>query len=174
MSFTKYNNVFKCRTSVPNTVHRGKQLTLKSGDKGNMGSNQYQFWSAWLWKWRLPSPSKRWGLLVQGQSVNPERDEASATPRWVSQIWRSNDCLQKKVADVKRTNAMNTTLSLKNLLSQAGINAHSVYKTRLFKLKLSKSKLKDSNSETGILLPNKVVHTASFFKNKNQLDVTII
>ena len=67
------------------------------------------------------------------------------------------------MVDVKRINAMNTMLSLKNLLSPAGINAHSVYKMRLFKFKLSKSKLTDSNPETGILLPNKVVHTASFF-----------
>jgi len=93
-----------------------KQLTLKSGDKGNMRSNQYQFWSAWLSKWRRPSPSKRRGLLAQGQSVNPERDEASATQRWVPQIWRCNNCLQIKVVDVKRINAMNTNLSRKKLL----------------------------------------------------------
>jgi hypothetical protein len=56
----------------------------------------------------------------------------------------------------------NTTLSLKNLLSPAGINAHTIYKTRPFKLKLPKSKLTDSNSGTGILLTNKVAQTASF------------
>jgi len=39
--FSNAGHLFQTRFKEVN-----KQLTLKSGDKGNMRSNQYQFWSA--------------------------------------------------------------------------------------------------------------------------------